>query len=234
MNKSSGTPEFSVIIPVYNGEKYLREALESVLADPWESFELIVVDDGSSDGTAAVVRDFPGVRYHFQENQGVAVARNTGIGLARGRYIAFLDSDDIWLPGRFIESFRKMEEDPEVQYLLGEMIMFLEKGMERPPLIRPEWLGKPVTGAATGVMTARRDCFSRVGLFNPGYRKGEDTEWLHRANGMQVKKAHLARPVIRRRIHPGSLTFRATAGSNRENVFKMIREGLERKKNTNT
>jgi glycosyltransferase involved in cell wall biosynthesis len=230
MKKSDMQPDFSVIIPVFNGEAFIQEALESVFADTWKSFEVIVVDDGSSDGTASLVKEFHDVRYHFQHNQGVAVARNTGIGLARGRYIAFLDSDDIWLPGRFEHSFRMLEEDTQVQYLLGDMLIFLEKGVERPSRIMPEWLEGPVPGAATCVLTARRECFEKVGLFNAAYLRGEDTEWLFRANEMKVKKAHVAQPVIRRRIHPGGLTASAPSGTNRENVFKMIRAGLHRKK----
>lgn len=233
MKKPARPPDFSVVIPVYNGEKYMREALESVYSDTWDSFEVIVVDDGSSDGSAGIVSQFQDVRYHFQQNQGVAVARNTGIGLARGRYIAFLDSDDIWLADRFEDSFRMLEAEPDVGYLLGDMLMFLEEGMERPATIKPEWLEGPMPGASTGVMTVRRNCFAKVGLFNPLYRRGEDTEWLFRANKLQVGKARLKKPVIRRRIHPGGLTVTAPSGTNRENVFKMIREGLHRKKDLN-
>src|SRR5712692_4293853 len=94
------SPTVSVVIPVYNGERYLAEAISSVLDQTYKNFELIVVDDGSTDQSAAVVRSFTDdrIRYLYQSNGGASKARNLGVAASRGTVIAFLDSDDVWLP----------------------------------------------------------------------------------------------------------------------------------------
>ena len=228
MKKEIRQPDFSVIMPVFNGEKYIGEALSSVFADPFDSYEVIVVDDGSTDNTAEVARSFPGVKHQYQPNQGVAVARNTGIQLARGKYIAFLDSDDVWASGRFAKSFEVLENNPMVQYLLGQLIMFLEDGCIKPSHIRDEWLEKQMDSVGAGVMTARRTVFDQVGLFNPSYRVGEDAEWLLRAKekGTVMKKTPFL--VIRRRLHNNNLT-NAGSTERKARTLKMLRESLVRK-----
>jgi glycosyltransferase involved in cell wall biosynthesis len=91
-------PLVSVVTPVYNGEAFLRETLESIFAQDYEPFEVIVVDDGSTDGSAAIARSYPAARYIRQHNQGPAAARNAGIAAARGEFLAFVDADDVALP----------------------------------------------------------------------------------------------------------------------------------------
>lgn len=229
MSHSDDNPVFSVIIPAYNEEKkYLREAIQSIFEDSFDSFEVIVVDDGSTDNTAAVVKAFPAVKYVYQENQGDAAARNKGVSVSRGGIIAFLDSDDIWLPGRFARSYDYLSNHPDVVYLLGQAIMFLEEGYARPAFIKPEWLEQPVDSAATNVLTARRKCFDLVGPFNPAYRKNSDTEWLLRANEANVKMISLPFPVIKRRIHDENLSH-TTIEDFRRVVFQMMRESIQRK-----
>jgi glycosyltransferase involved in cell wall biosynthesis len=98
------TPQVSIIMAAYNHARYIREAIASALAQTYERWELIVVDDGSTDDTAALLRQFTDlrIRYIYQENQGLAASRNRGIALAHGPYLAFLDSDDVWMP-HFLE-----------------------------------------------------------------------------------------------------------------------------------
>jgi len=91
-------PEVSVIIPTYNRREFVREAIASVLAQTYRDFELLVVDDGSNDDTAAVMQEFDNVRYICQPNRGVSAARNRGVALSNGELLAFLDSDDLWQP----------------------------------------------------------------------------------------------------------------------------------------
>lgn len=105
------SPTVSVVIPVYNGERYLAQAIQSVLDQTYKIFELIIVDDGSTDSSAAIAKSFEyaRLRYYYQRNGGVSKARNTGIELAQGNFIAFLDSDDIWLPQKLEKQVTYLE-----------------------------------------------------------------------------------------------------------------------------
>ena len=105
----------SCTVPVYNGERFLRDAVSSIIAQSHKAFEVIVVDDGSTDGTSAVARSFPEqVRYVRQENAGPAAARNRGVTEARGRFLAFLDADDLWLPDKLARQIAMLEGDPTI------------------------------------------------------------------------------------------------------------------------
>ncbi len=108
-------PLVSVIIPAYNAEEYVADAIDSALAQTYRPIEIIVADDGSTDGTAAVVQSYNGpVQYHYRENAGPAAARNLGLEHARGEYIAFLDADDLWHPQKVEVQVQTMEEQEGV------------------------------------------------------------------------------------------------------------------------
>src|ERR1043165_3045241 len=121
-------PLVSVIIPVYNGARHLRAALESVFAQTYRSFEVIVVDDGSVDESAIIAQSFPEVRYIHQTNCGVAAARNHGIEAARGEFLAFLDQDDLWTPDKLRLQIEYLLSHPEIGYTLTRQKFFLDPG----------------------------------------------------------------------------------------------------------
>jgi glycosyltransferase involved in cell wall biosynthesis len=109
-------PKISVIIPCFNAEQYIVAAVHSVLAQNWPNLEIVVVDDGSSDHSAELVRNtFPEVRLIQQTNQGVAAARNNGLTQAQGDWIAFLDADDIWLPGKLQAQYHQLISVPDAR-----------------------------------------------------------------------------------------------------------------------
>jgi len=124
-------PLVSVIIPVYNGGRYLRAALESVFAQTYRPFEVIVVDDGSADDSGVIAQSFPEVRYIYQTNQGVAAARNNGLEAARGEYFAFLDQDDLWAPEKLKLQVEYLLSHPEVGYTLTQQQFFLDPIVSR-------------------------------------------------------------------------------------------------------
>ena len=110
-------PIVTVLLPVYNGERYLREAVESILTQTLESFELLIVDDGSTDGTEAICRSFndPRVRVHrYEENAGVVFALNAGIDLISTKYVARMDADDVALPSRLARQVAFLESRPDI------------------------------------------------------------------------------------------------------------------------
>ena len=109
----------SVVIPVFNGERFLAEAIQSVLDQTYEPVEVIAVDDGSTDGSAAIARSFAGVQVIEQPNSGPAGARNAGIAAARGEFLAFVDADDIVPPDKLELQVTHLREHPEVGCVLG-------------------------------------------------------------------------------------------------------------------
>ena len=109
-------PTVSIVMPVWKSERYIAEAVKSVLGQTFEAFELLIVDDGSPDGSLDICRAFsdPRIRYLRQENRGLAAARNTGLRHARGEFIAFLDSDDIWEPEKLERHVAHLRSSPGV------------------------------------------------------------------------------------------------------------------------
>ncbi|MGC9293177.1 MAG: glycosyltransferase family 2 protein [Acidobacteriaceae bacterium] len=132
---SGNAPTVSVIVPTYNRKEYLRPAVESVLSQSFTDHELIVVDDGSTDGTDAVVARYaaqwPGVRYVRQQNRGVAAARNRGIALARGEFVCFLDSDDIWKPHKLQTQLQFARANPQYAIYASDIDSFHECGIQQ-------------------------------------------------------------------------------------------------------
>ncbi|MHC4752446.1 MAG: glycosyltransferase [Planctomycetota bacterium] len=124
-------PKLSVIIASYNHQDYIAETLESLEKQTFQDFEIIVIDDGSSDRTVEVARNFPSRAQIFtQENQGVVAARNRGVSLAKGRYICFVDSDDVVLTDRFAKQVVKLNEDPELGLVFAEALIIDSKGRQ--------------------------------------------------------------------------------------------------------
>ena len=199
-------PLVSVIIPAYNRERYLSQAIESVLAQSYRPIEIIVVDDGSTDNTAQTIIKYDNVRYLWQQNQGVASARNKGISAACGEIIAFLDSDDVWPQDRLTLAVRHLHKFPESGYVLGKQIMFVEPGAVAPPWVKPEWLAVPQDASNTGVLVVRKETFDRVGLFNTEYSESEDTEWLVRAKEKGVRMSRIQEVFVLARIHEENLS----------------------------
>lgn len=226
INMHSFTPLVSIIMPVYNGENYVDQALESVLRDAYRPIEVIAVDDGSSDNTAKIIGHHENVRYIYQDHEGVASARNKGIAVSQGEIIAFMDCDDIWQPNRLTVTVRFFQQHPDIGYVLAKQIMFVEPGCEVPPWVKPEWLEQPQDASNTGVLVAQRTTFDRVGLFNKDIG-GEDTEWLVRASEAGVPMARLPEVVLHRRIHGENLSLKML-GMRKNNLMRIARESILR------
>ena len=168
-------PKVSVIIPTYNSMRFLTETVESVLRQTHRDFELLIVDDGSSDRTVQWVSELvdPRVKVISQQNQGVCVARNTGIADAQGEYIAFLDHDDLWQPTKLEKQVRCLDENPAVGLVHTWMVLVDEGGKSTGRVMTSNAEGdvwkqliEQNTIASSSVMV-RRCCFETVGVFSP-------------------------------------------------------------------
>ncbi len=232
----SSTPLVSVVIPAYNAERYLGEAIESVLAQTYAPAETIVVDDGSSDGTAAVARSYAGVELITQKNAGAAAARNRGFAACRGDLIAFHDADDLMTPDKLAVQVGELLAAPAIGCVLAEQELLIEAGTELPfwaegskvPTVMPakpeEFADEPDVHPMT--MLVRREVFERVGGFDEEMRAAEDFDWMLRAAEDGVEFARLPRILLRRRVHPASLTQDAAAG--RAGHFLALKKRIER------
>ncbi len=217
----------SIIMPVYNGEKYVAQALESVFKDFYRPIEVIAVDDGSTDNTAQIIGHYDDVQHIYQTNQGVSSAINKGIAASSGELIAFMGCDDLWQSNRLTATVSYFHQHPETDYVLGKLMMFLETGCDVPSWVRPEWLKAPQEASNTGVMVARRAVFDHVGLFNKGRNSGWETEWLVRANEAGVPMARLPEVVLRRRIHGENLSAKRMR-MRKDNLMSIARESIRR------
>jgi len=204
----------SAIIPVYNGERYLAEAIESVLAQEHNSLELIVVDDGSRDGSAAIARRFPAVRYRYQPNGGIGAARNLGLQLARGRFIAFLDADDVWAPGKLAAQVQAFAADPRLDIVSGHVEQFRSPDLDEVTARRIRFPRELLPGYSFGAMLIKREAFLRVGPVSTVRTKAECVDWCLRATDLGLRVAMLPDVLLRRRLHDGnhSLEHRRSLG----------------------
>lgn len=131
--KMKGSPLISIVTPTYNRANFLPEAIESVLSQDYENYELLIIDDGSTDNSKDVIEkymDSKKIRYLYQSNSGQSVARNRGIEEANGDFICFLDSDNRWLPGKLSASVEAFERNPEADIVYGDVVLINEQGHE--------------------------------------------------------------------------------------------------------
>jgi glycosyltransferase involved in cell wall biosynthesis len=194
-------PLVTVVVPVHNGERHLADTLESALAQTYGRLEVIVVDDGSTDGSASVAQRFDQVRLLTQTNQGVAAARNAGVIRGRGSFIAFMDQDDLWMPDKISAQILALLGDPAAGYALTLHRRFVTPGQVRPAWVQPEWLERDLSGSEPSALLVRRSVFERVGPFNTGFSQASDVDWFFRASELQIKAALVPRALVLRRIH---------------------------------
>lgn len=221
-------PLVSVIIPTYNRASFLPDALASVLEQDYRAVEILVVDDGSTDGTAELVCSQPEIKYIHQPNQGVAAARNTGIRHSQGEFIAFLDSDDTWTRTKLSVQVGYHLTHPEVGYSVTHLRNVLMPGCVRPAWLRPELLSGDHVGMATATMVARRSVFDRVGLFDVSYRVGEDSEWLFRAKDAGVPMAIIPEVLLARRVHDHNLSAQSSTASSE--LLRILKASFDRRR----
>ena len=194
----------SVIIPVYNYARYLGEAVESVLRQTYQRFEVIVVDDGSTDQSGEVARSFAerGVRYCRQVHSGIGPARNKGVELAQGEFLAFLDADDRWPLEKLERQLRAFESDPALEMVFGQALQ-LQNGPDWEAGVNSKelFVAGMVPGMVPGTMLIKRDAFHRVGKFQGDWKVGEFIDWYARAVELKIRSLVLPELLLWRRIH---------------------------------
>lgn len=210
-------PQVSVIIPAYNSALFISETMESVFSQTFSDFEVIIINDGSPD-TEALERALQPwmnrIIYVKQPNRGPSAARNTGIGVARGEFLAFLDSDDSWLPEYLAEQMACLEKTPELDVVCADTLFYGDSPLAGQTFLERSKLRGPVTfmgmlevgnALTTSCVVARKQAVVAAGVFDEGLRVAEDYElWLRLAHqGSAIERQW--KVLARHRVHGGSL-----------------------------
>lgn len=205
------SPLVSVIIPVYNYDRFVGEAVESVIGQTYPRHEVIVVDDGSTDQSGDVARSFAdrGVQYCRRDHAGIGPARNAGVELARGEFLAFLDADDCWPVDKTELQLRAFANDPALEMVFGQAVQ-LQNGPEWEAGVKEKKIPASgmVPGMVAGTMLIKRESFQRVGEFPGGLKVGEFIDWYARAGEFQVRSLVLPDVCLWRRIHDSNTGIR--------------------------
>lgn len=219
-------PSVSVVIPVYNGERYLAEAIESVLAQTSPVTEIIVVDDGSTDGSAAVAERFcPAVRLVSGSHAGAGAARNRGVAESNGTLIAFLDADDVWPPDKLERQLAALSEDCAAGFALGHTEEFVSPELDA--LGRAGLAPRPPRASfVPSAFVASKDLMQRIPF--SAAPLGEFLDWILQAGDQGVRGVMVPHVVARRRLH-GDNSSRRQRHAQGE-FARMIKRSLDRRR----
>ena len=226
-------PEVSVIIPLYNEEKYVDDAINSVLNQTYQDFEIIVVDDESTDNSRLVIKNFndPRIKYFYKKNSGPNLSRNYGIERAQGELIAFLDADDIWTPHKLEIQVKKIKEDPNIGLVFG-WVYYIDSnsnltGQTRYDIDKDYYinilLGNYVDNGSTPLI--RKTCFDKVGFFKNMQPAGDWDMWIRIAK--EYDFANVKDYIAMYRIHSQGISKKY------KKMEKHLFQILDREFNTN-
>jgi len=213
----------SVILPVYNGEKYIEDALVSVLEQSYKEVDLIVIDDGSVDNTKKICDKYSkNLNYFYIKNSGPAEARNIGLQKAQGEYLSFIDHDDLWAKNKLDVEVAFLEANKEFDACRG-MVQCMklnsinnefEKAMDAS------------FGFNLGAITIRRLAANKIGLFNKNLVPSEDVDWFMRGNNMGISIEHLKNHIsLYYRRHALNITKLA---DNRSILLQALKQNIKK------
>jgi glycosyltransferase involved in cell wall biosynthesis len=216
------------IVPVFNGARYLRETLDSILAQTHRSIEVIVVDDGSTDESAALASTHPGVTVLSQPNGGHASARNRGIESARGEFIAFDDADDLWEPEKIERQLDRFAARPELGVVFTHLQNFWSPEVPEEARVSGESM-EPVPGYTSVTMLARREVFATVGPLDVSLKHGNDRDYFLRASDKGIVMEMMPHVMVRRRLHASNRSAEHAASS-RSEYLRILKASLDRRR----
>lgn len=225
----------SVLIPTYNRAEYLGEAIQSVLAQTYRDFEIVVVDDGSTDGTTELIRRYPCVRYVYQDHAGIPQTRNRALAEAQGDWIAWLDSDDLYTPDKLEKQVRYVLTHPDCSIVFCFPESFSNIEYSEMAAYQRRLVDAYRKDYCTYLPSAliRRELFQLNGQFNEAYAYGEDTEWVARiaAGGVSVKHC-LRERLYLVRIHDDQISYTKNVpdGKDRLRIYADAVRGAMRRK----
>ncbi len=225
-----GQPLVSIILPVLNAERFLAQALASVHAQSYPHYELLIVDGGSTDGTAALAQRAARARFMPQIGAGLASAWNTGLRAAHGPYVTFIEADDLWRSDKLARQVGHLERHPDVQYVIARVQLFLEPGCPPPAGLNPAVFEDSHVGRMPGTLMARRSLFEAIGMFEDRWRVTPDIDWFARLTAERVPGDVLSEVLLRRRIHESNLTQVAGPDLIKSELLHLIKQNMDRRR----
>jgi len=222
---SEQKPLVSVIVPVYNGEKFIEEAIENILSQNYPALEIIIVNDGSTDNSEEIIKNLPiDIRYFYQENDGPSSARNRGIRDVSGEFIAFLDVDDLWPENNLNLLVDILQNNPDVLVVRG-YAQILEKNTTTG---KYDYAGNPKESfpGYIGAGLYRKEAFNEVGLFDEFMKFGEDADWFKRAEELKINILKLEEITFFVRRHESNMTKGKSLVE--LNALKVFKKSLDR------
>jgi len=224
-------PLISCVIPVLNGEAYIGETLDSIAAQTYRPLQIVVIDDGSTDRTAEIVRAHAGqILYHYQENRGIAAACNRGIDMASGEFVAFLDADDLWPARKLALQMARFDARPELDYCVGHAQNFwMPELAQEEEQFKDHPRSRPVPGYVCGSLMARKKTFETVGGFDESLRHGYDTDWYLRARQSGCVEEAMPDVLLLRRVHKQNRS-RMHAGRSHGEYLRLLKQNLDRRR----
>lgn len=227
-NPSGFLQKISVVIPVYNGERFLGDAIQSILQQKGVSVEILVIDDGSSDNTAEIARGFGDrIRLIQQSNRGAAAARNRGIRESTAGILGFLDADDLYADDKLSMQLLRLEQNPQVDIVMGQRkYLMLEKDLGE-EVCFAEYPDEHLS-LQFGCGLFRRRVFERIGPLAENMKYCEDWDWFMRAREASVSLLMHRHIVLHQRIHTANSTRQREAGA--KFTLEMVRRSLARRR----
>jgi glycosyltransferase involved in cell wall biosynthesis len=217
----------SVVIPVYNGARYLAEAIESAKRQASTPCEIIVVDDGSTDATPEIAAKTAGIVYARQDHKGPAAALNHGARLASGAFISFLSADDLWCPDKLLLQHRALGGEPEGKLVFGHMKHFVSPDVTAAAAAKLNCPPAPMAAFAAGTLLATLATFRSVGAFDERFTVGEFMDWYGRAVDLGLDIIMLPETVTLRRVHDANYS---TAKLRTETYAPVLKTLLDRRR----
>jgi len=222
-------PLVSVIIPLHNGERFIRAAADSVLRQVYSNLELLVVDDGSTNDSLREVPSDARVRILKTKRIGNAAARNLGIAHSRGEFIAFLDQDDFWDVGKLEVQVQHLIEAPSCDAAICLVKYVIDPGTSRPGWLHDGIYEKETPAYLVGALLARRTLFDRLGGFDTTFDYGSDSDWFFRATDSGAVIRTINATLLYKRVHDRNQSHRID--ESRHDLFRAAKLAADRKRN---
>ena len=220
--------QISVVMAVYNGERYIADALDTILNQTYPVFEIVVMDDGSTDQTAAVIQSYGApVIYISKPHSGIADTWNQGVAQAQGDYITFLDADDLWVENKLAQQVAALRAIG-VDMVFGHVKQFVSPDLsddDQSKLLAPP---KPMAGYIAGTILTRKETMLQVGSFSTTYRVGEFIDWYVRARNLGFEALMMPDVLLYRRLHKTNTTRQAN--KMRRDYLYVVKANLDRRR----